>query len=163
MYNMSEHNIETNCPQEFEVRQPRWLLVISIIFLAVSIGVITYASVKMYLKVYDIDYGAMFIAISCVFLFIGVLGLYSFRHDTFKFADGEFVCKRTLRKTKTWTVSAVSYVKVIRYRNYGINILFYDKNDGRIVSVTDGKWVWDDDRLREVLCFYKIPVLGLDD
>lgn len=158
---MDKDYITTECPQQFEVRQPRWLLIASIVFLVFAIGLVTYAAIEISAGVYDINDAAMYIFVPCAFVFFAIVGFYSYANDTFKYTDGEFVCKRVFQKTKTWNVENVLYVQIKRYASGAVNLVFWDKNDNEIATVTDGRIVWNDGHLRDVLYCHNIPVKGL--
>lgn len=102
---------ELNCPQEFEVRQPRWLLAISIIILIAFVGSTAFIIKQRYDDVYNAEQTiAIMMLLLTILLPLGTLPLISFCRDTFKYANGEFLCKRILRKTKKWNIDDVSSV-----------------------------------------------------
>ena len=153
-------DFELECPQEFEVRQPRWLLWLSIALIVLFVGVSSFIIKQTCDSVYNTEQAAlMIITLGVATLFLGTLGLYSYCKDTFKYTNGEFLCKRVLRRTKKWKIDEVSHIRIVPVRN-GVNILFYDKNDNKITTVTDGMWVWKDGRLRTLLQINNILIEG---
>ncbi|MDE7454896.1 MAG: hypothetical protein K2M64_03615 [Clostridia bacterium] len=157
-------DMDLNCPQEFEVRQPRWLLVVGIVLIVVFVAVAAFIIQQTYAGEYTVEQAAlMIIPFGIITLFLGILGLYSYCNDTFKYSNGEFMCKRVLRRTREWKIDDVSCVKLVWFRSAyrrAVNILFFGKNDKKIATVTDGIWVWEDGRLRTLLYVNNIPVEG---
>ena len=151
---------ELNCPQEFEIRQPRGLLWGSIVLFVIFV-VLTALIIEQTCKgVYNIEQAVlMIVPLTIATLFLGTLSLYSFCRDTFKYTNGEFLCKRVLRRTQKWNIEDVSRIKLVWVRA-GVTILFFDKNDKKIATVTDGIWTWQDGRLRTLLYVNNIPIEG---
>ena len=147
--------------QDFEVRQPRWLLILGIAVLVIAAVLIVLAVAEMCVGGFGIDTGITLIAISCLFIFASVLCLYCYRNDIFKYSDGKFLCRRIFYRTRTWELSEISRVELIK--QYGEKsptacIVFWDKNDKILVKVNGIDPILKDSRLKQLLVYYNIPV-----
>lgn len=147
--------------QDIEVRQPRWLFILCIIIFVAAVVLITLAAVEMSLGDFTANTGTIMIVISFVFLFASILGMYSCRNDIFKYSDGKFLCKRIFCKTKTWSIEDVSRVELIKQyqeKSPTLSVWFWDKNDKIIVKIVGISPLIKDNRLKQLLAYYNIPM-----
>lgn len=147
--------------QDIEVRQPRWLFILCIIIFVAAVVLITLAAVEMSLGDFTANTGIIMIVISFVFLFASILGMYSCRNDIFKYSDGKFLCKRIFCKTKTWSIEDVSRVELIKQyqeKSPTLSVWFWDKNDKIIVKIVGISPLIKDNRLKQLLAYYNIPM-----
>ena len=146
-------------PKEFEIKQPRWLLVFSLILGIIGIIAIAVAVILTMLGKIEIeDAGGGILAGACALLFLASIGIYSYCHDTFAFREGFFICKRIFHKTKRVPVDMI-YIAV-RCRKI---LAFKDENFECILRVTDAYPILESDSFKKVLEFYEITLTSSQD
>lgn len=152
-------DVKLTCPQEFEIRQPRWFLIVGLIILAIVIVAVVLTCVNIADgKIEESLIGGVF-CIIFIFFFMAAFLLLAYFTDTFRYSNGEFYCRRFLHPIRRWNITEVDYVIVNMFRG-AIIITFWNKNNHRLAYVTDANNIWDDGRLRTLLYIYNIPLKG---
>ena len=151
-------DIELTCPQEFEIRPPRWFLIVGLIILIIVLFAVVVICVEINNGKIDESLSVGALSVTFVFFFMAITLLLAYFTDTFKYSNGEFLCRRFLHPIRRWNITEISYVEVNMFRGI-ITILFWG-DCKRLAYVTDANNIWDEGRLRTLLYIYNIPLKG---
>lgn len=146
---------------DFEVRQPRWLLILCAALLSLAVIAVAVTVAETCLKKLNVGSGSGAIAACTVIAAVSVVGIVACRVETFKYSDGQFLYKRIFRKSITWQIDDVSRVELIKQydeKSPTLTIVFYDKNDAKIARVNGIYPMRKDGRLKTLLALRGIPM-----
>lgn len=146
---------------DFEIRQPRWLLALCAVLLSGSLVAIVVTAVEMCLNKLDVGSGAGAIAFVACISAVSVFGLVACKIEVFSYDEGRFTYKRIFRKAVIWNVEDVTRVELIKQydeKSPTLTILFWG-NDGVELARVNGMYpVFKDSRLKQLLVLRDIPI-----
>ena len=145
-----------NEPKEFEIREPRWMLIFGIVFMVLLISVMTVIIIFTALHKIVFDLCAGLLSILIVFLFISIICIVAYCTDKFAFRDGNFIYKSIFRKEKTIPVKNIFFAAV--FYGKATTIIFKDKNNRRLLTVMDANEALKSDLFKYVIYYYNITV-----